>query len=523
MVIVAPGSGSSPMFPPHAQDAIARAVADNVYERLAEIGPELNTLGDRGFSPRLARSWDWAADSMSIAFHLDPRARWHDGRPVRAADVRFTLDLLKDPQTATGYTSLVGNIDSITVRDSLTAVAWFHARTPEQFYDLVYQLFILPEHVLKDIPRRNLPTSEAATRPLGSGQFRFVRFDPGVRVELIADTANYRGRPKLDRLIVSFSSDGGAAVSQLLSGQADFLDVVPPDVVPRMDSAGAVRPFYYTGLLYSFLGFNQRDPRRLTAPHPILGDRGVRLALSMALDRPSMLRNVFDTVGILAAGPFPRTLADTAVRLPPFDRARASALLDSAGWRAGADGMRARAGRPLAFSIIVPTSSRARMRYAVLIQEQLKALGVRVDIDAMDFQAFIGRQNAGNFDAAILAVGTDPSRSAARQAWTASGLPPAGQNYVRYTNRTFDALLDTALASFDTTRLKQYYRRAMQTLVDDAPAVWLYDVLTVAGVHKRIRPVAVRPDGWWSGLAEWWIPANERIDRDRIGLRPAQP
>src|SRR5688572_27612275 len=75
MVIVAPGSGSSPMFPAHAIDAVARAIADNVYERLAEIGPELNTLGDRGFTPRLARSWDWASDSMSIAFHIDPRAR----------------------------------------------------------------------------------------------------------------------------------------------------------------------------------------------------------------------------------------------------------------------------------------------------------------------------------------------------------------------------------------------------------------------------------------------------------------
>lgn len=525
MVIVAPGSGSSPMFPPHAADAIARAVADNVYERLAEIGPELNSLGDRGFTPRLARSWDWASDSLSIAFHIDPRARWHDGQPVRASDVRFTLAVLKDPKTATIYTSVIENIDSISVRDSLTAVAWFKKRTPEQFYDVAHQLYILPEHLLKDIPHENLATSDAATRPVGSGQFRFSRFEPGVSFEMVADTGHYRGRPKLDRIIISFAADGGAAVTQVMSGRADFIDVIPPDLAARLDSTQAVRAFPYTGLVYAFLGFNQRDPRRRTTPHPIFGDRRVRQALSMALDRQSMLRNVFDTIGVLGSGPFPRALADTGVKLLPFDTAHAAALLDSAGWRAGADGVRAKAGRPLAFTLIVPTSSRTRMRYAVLVQEQLKKLGVRVDIDAMDFNAYLPRQNAGNFDAAMFAISPDPSRSSALQNWATVGLPPAGQNHLYYSNPKFDALLDTALASFDTTRLKRYYRQAMQTLVDDAPAVWLYDVLTVAGVHKRIRPVALRADGWWTGLSDWWIPPDERIDRDRIGLRStsAQP
>jgi peptide/nickel transport system substrate-binding protein len=524
-VITAPGSGSAPVFPPLATDEVSRAMADNIYERLAEIGPALNSVGDRGFTPRLASSWDWANDSLSIAFHIDPRARWHDGRPVRAGDVRFTLDLLKDPKTATGYTSLIENIDSISVRDSLTAVAWFKKRTPEQFYDVAHQVYVLPEHILKDIPRENLGTSEVTARPVGSGRFRFARFEPGVSFEVVAETAHYRGRPKLDRVIVSYAADPGASVAQLLTGRADFLSTIPPDVLPQLDSAESVRPVPYDGLLYAFLGFNQRDPRRLSAPHPIFSDVRVRRALSLALDRQSMLRNVFDTVGKLGVGPFPRALADTGVKLIPFDTAHAAALLDSAGWRAGADGIRTKGGRPLAFTISVPTSSRPRMRYAVLIQEQLKKVGVNVTIDAMDFNAYQPRQNAGNFDAAMFSLSTDPSRSSAKQNWATAGLPPAGQNYLRYSSPRFDALLDTALASFDAARMDRFYRQAMQHLVDDAPAVWLYDVLTIAGAHKRIRPVAMRADGWWNGLSEWWIPPNERIDRDRIGLRPvaAQP
>ncbi|HUF28816.1 MAG TPA: ABC transporter substrate-binding protein, partial [Gemmatimonadaceae bacterium] len=168
VVITVPG-GFTPSLPPIIQEAMSRSVADQVFERLADIGEDLNTLGDRGFTPRLARSWSWAPDSLSIAFALDPRARWHDGRPVRASDVRFTLGLLKDPLTSSPTRPLIANIDSITVADSLTAVVWFRQRTPEQFYDAAYQIEVLPEHVLGQVPRNQLRAANVASVFVGSG------------------------------------------------------------------------------------------------------------------------------------------------------------------------------------------------------------------------------------------------------------------------------------------------------------------------------------------------------------------
>lgn len=523
MVVAVGGGDISSLLPPFSADATGRAVTDQIFERLAEIGNDLNTLGDGGYQPRLATSWDWSADSLSVAFHLDPRARWHDGRPVRADDVRFSFGVVKDPKTAALATGLIGNVDSVTVRDSLTAVAWFHRRTPEQFYDFVYQVYILPAHLLKDIPHDKLATSDFSRAPVGSGRFRFVRIEPGVRIEVIADTTHYRGRPRLDRIVWSFSSDASGAITSLLSGQADLYENLPPDVLPRVDSGGDVRARRYPGLAYSFLGMNLRDPKRRAAPHPVLGDARVRRAVFMALDRQGMLRNVFDTLGVLGSGPYPGALADTTIALLPFDRARAALLLDSAGWRAGADGTRSKNGRPFAFNILVPTSSRFRMRYAVLIQEQLKAIGARAEIEAIDISAFIDRQDARAFDVALLSMGVDPTRSGLKQYWSSAGLVKGGSNSVNYSNRAVDALLDSGMVTFDAARARQYYHRAVQTLVDDAPAAWLYDVLTIAGIHKRIRPAPMRADAWWANLADWSIPANERIERDRIGLRPAQP
>ena len=522
-VVIATGGTVVPLAPPMAQDATTRNIADQVYDRLARIGDDLDSFGDKGFTPQLAERWSWSADSLSIAFAIDPDARWHDGRPVRAADVKFSFDLIKDPRTASAFRGGIGNVDSVSMSDSLTAVVWFRERSPQQFYDIAYQMHVLPEHILGSIARDQLGSTDMSQRFIGSGRFRMARFEPGVRVELVADTANYRGRPKLDRVIWAMNSDAGSAITQLLSGQADVYENLPADFLPQVDSSGRVRADRLKGLGTSYLGMNQRDAKRPALPHPIFGDVRVRRAISMALDRHAMLRNVFDTVGTLMNGPLPRALTDTGLQMLPFDRARASALLDSAGWRAGTDGIRARNGRPLAFSVLVPTTSRPRMRYAVLIQEQLKAIGARVTIDAIEIRAFIDRQEKRDFDAALMSFSYDPTFGGIKQYWATSSLGAGGTNYLTYSNPTVDAAFDSALATRDPARRRDFVRRSLQGVVDDAPAVWLYEVLAILGVNKRIRTTGLRADGWWAGLGDWWIPEGERIDRDRIGLRPAQP
>jgi peptide/nickel transport system substrate-binding protein len=358
---------------------------------------------------------------------------------------------------------------------------------------------------------------------VGSGRFRFSKLETGVRAEIVADTTHFLGRPKLDRVVWALNADAGAAITQLMAGQADMYENLPPAVLASLDSSKSVRAMKYPGLQYAFLGMNTRNPKRLAEPHPIFSDARVRRAIFMALDRQGMLRNVFDTVGVLGSGPYPRALSDSTITLPPFDRSRSAALLDSAGWTMGPNGVRQKNGKPLAFALVVPTSSTFRMRYAVLIQEQLKSIGAVVTLEPLEFNAFFARQDARSFDANLGSSGVDPSRATITQSWTKVGAEKGGQNYLSYTNPLVDALIDTALTTFDEQRARDYYHRAVQMIVDDAPAVWLYDVLTIAGVHKRLRPAPMRADAWWANLADWSIPANERIDRDRIGLRPAAP
>jgi len=523
-VVIATGGDADVFFPATTITGPGRAVSDMVFDRLAEIGDDLNTVGDKGFTPRLARSWTWAPDSMSIAFHLDPRARWHDGRPVRASDVKFSFDLVRDPAIGASAAPLIGNLDSISVRDSLTAVAWYRRRAPEQFYELTYQIWIVPEHVYGAVPRAELKTSDVLRRPIGSGRFRFVRWEPGVRFEIAADTANYRGRAKLDRVIWTVTPDPSAGVAKVLAGDADFWENLLPEHLTRFAADSDVRVQPYPGLQSVAMGMNFRH-RGSARPHPIFSDPAVRRALSMAVDRRGLLRNVFDTVGKPAYGPFPRahSTADTTLALPPYDVARAKALLDSAGWRETPSGVREKQGRRLEFGILIPSSSRARMAYGVLLQNQLSGVGAKAELETVDFPTFVARQNGREFDAILLGLSSDPSPSGARQFWHSASATKAGNNAVSYTNPRFDALLDSAIASFDPAATKRYARAAYQVMADDAPAIWLYDVLTLAGVHRRVRTPRMRADGYWAGLADWHIPARERIARDRIGLPADTP
>src|SRR6202165_2009178 len=126
---ISTGGDPDVLIPSLVSTTQALEMADLIYDRLAEIGDSLNILNDAGFRPRLADRWTWSPDSLSIAFHINPRAKWHDGQPVRSSDVRFTLQSTRDSTLGTPVAALITNIDSVSTPDSATAVFWFPKRT----------------------------------------------------------------------------------------------------------------------------------------------------------------------------------------------------------------------------------------------------------------------------------------------------------------------------------------------------------------------------------------------------------
>lgn len=523
-VIVSMTGDAESLFPIQVADEMGKAVTDLLFDHLAQIGDGMGTIGDEGFSPRLAKSWTWAKDSLSIAYHIDPAARFHDGVPVRASDVRYTYKTIMDPASASGAAPLIANIDSVAVTDSLTATVYFKKRTPEQFYDVAYQLPIIPEHVYGKVKPADMKTSDVLRHPVGTGRFRLANWEPTVRLELIADTANYLGRAKLDRVVFLIDQAPAAAATAVLTGQSDFVSAFPIDQGPRLDSSSNARGLSYKQMGYGYFAMNVHARKSKTQPNAIFADKAVRRAVAMSLDRAGMLTNVFNGSGVAAHGPFPAAAgtADTTIKLPPYDTTAAKALLDSAGWRAGPNGIRQKNGRPLKFEVLVPSSSAIRMRFAELVQEQLKNVGMQMELSKAPSNVFYPRQEAGDWDAVFAAINTDPSVSGAKQYWSTEGIK-ATTNFMSYATPTVDALLDSAASAMNQTTAKAYARRAYQSIADDVPAVWLYGASTLAAVNRRIDMKPFGADGWWQHLADWSIPADKRIDRDRVGLQTKTP
>lgn len=524
------GADPDVLIPALVQSTVGAEITDMIYDRLADIGDSLNTVGDKGFTPRLADRWTWAADSLSIAFHINPKAKWHDGLPVRSSDVRFTIASAKDSSLGSPAKPLITNIDSVSTPDSLTAVYWFHARSPQQFYDAVYQLSIMPEHVWKAIPPASWRASDAAKSLVGSGQYRFVRWIPGAAVELVADTTNYRGAPKLSRLIWSIAPDFQTALTRVLSGETDFIEQLRPENLAEVAKHPELRTKPNHALQYSFTQFNLRDPANNARPHPIFGNRELRRALTMATDRVKLVRSVYDSLALAALGPTVRAYQTTDPNLTqiPFDLPRARQILDSLGWRVtGSDGMRARNGRPLEFTLSVPNSSKVRVQMAVLLQEQLRQAGVKVDVEQINFPVLMEKERKRAFDAAIGTWSTQPSPGAVLGSWGIGGSrATSGNNYGSYENPAFDAYVDTALSAFDPAKRKALFTKAYETIIQDAPAIWLAEPIQMVAYHSRLQLAPMRPDAWWIHIPEWWIPADKRIPRDNAppsATPPAQP
>ena len=240
ILVVSAGADAETLFPPMVAGSQGRAVTELLYDKLADIGPGLNTIGDVGFVPKLAKSWEWSADSLTITFHLDPSARWHDGRPVTAADVQYTVRVWTDSAVGAVSRHAFSSVDSVAAPDARTARVHFRERSPEQFYTFVYNLIPLPAHRLAALADTSLHDAAEVRAPVGSGPFRFVSWTPRAKLELAANPAYFGGRPRLDGVVFVVAAQGATVAARLLSGEADFLEQLAPPDFAQLPDDGSV-------------------------------------------------------------------------------------------------------------------------------------------------------------------------------------------------------------------------------------------------------------------------------------------
>ena len=495
LVIAATGEPSA-LLPPLVGETVGRDVSDLMFERLADLPGGSSPLDSSAYLPRLATRWD-RVDSLTLRFHLRESAQWQDGTPVSAGDVVFSFAAYADSALeAQAYDALAGRVEAAAPDDS-TVLIRFREADPEQWYDATWHVRVLPRHLWDSIPVSRWSADTASARLIGSGPYRLTERVKGGSLTL--ERAAGGPGPEIQRIVWRGAGEQDAALNLLLSHDADLLEAAGDSTrVARVAADPELRAVPYPSAVYGFLGFN------LAGPPGAWHARAVRRALAMALDRSAAARGAVGAGTVAPPGPMSRVLwiYDDSIAVAPHDSAGAATLLDSAGWRRGADGIRARAGKPLAVDILVPGTSIARRNLAQVIQEMWRRAGVKATVSSVDFPVFQERLRSGRFDSFVGAWLDEPSPKGLGPQWTTAGI--GNLNYTRYRSPVFDSLFRRA-AEFRGTMAaaRRAWREALDTLNAELPAIWLYTPTNVAAASRRIQDLSIDPYSWLATLRSW--------------------
>lgn len=488
-------------------------VADILFLRLARMGSDLVTSGDKGFVPELARRWA-RRDSLTLAFELDPRARWHDGRPVSTRDVLFAFERARDPAADASKALLLRSVASVTAEGEQTVVVRFSRVYGEQMYDAVWHVQPLPAHLLDTIPRDRLAASAFVQRPIGNGGYRFVRRDAGRQLELAAVPDFYLGRPGIGRVVFLLARDPDAQLNLMLDGTADIIEGVSPlSSLARIQGVKDLRIIPVPTTTVGYLLFNQRAPGDRARAHPILADVDVRRALAMALNRDELVRASFGPYAAVPDGPVSQLhWIREGKRLVQYDTAGARALLARKGWRdSDGDGVLDQGGRTLTLQLNFPGPSATRALIAPMVQEQWRRIGVKVDLLRLDGPVWAERRGKGEFDVDFSSAVMDPSPAGMVQSWSCAGRN--GSNVGQYCDPQVDSLMERAIRGGPDAR--KAWHETVRLLVSDAPAAFLYAPSSAVVVHRRFDRVVIRPESFWANMWQWRLRPEQMLPRDR--------
>lgn len=511
VVIVTPGDINTPI--PTVNDNLTNyEIINLLYLRLAELGPSLSTVGDRGFRPMLARQWR-RRDSVTLVFDLDPRATWHDGKPVTAADVVFSY---RRAIELSDLARALRRVTSVTADGDRRVVFKFDRPYGEQLYDATFHLLIVPSHLLAAIPRDSLPTSAFARNPVGNGPFRWSRHVPGQLIELAANERFFLGAPSVKRVIFRVASDPEARINMILSGEADVVPYLNLTAQARAREAPTLEVVPVISAAITYALFNQRANGDRNRPHPILTDVRVRRALLLALDRESMVRSVYGGHARVADGPVPQTLSWVSIPGGSSEKqnvAQARALLDAAGWTdSNGDGVRDKNGMPLELSVNVPNATPQRPMLAQQMQAQFREIGVKLNVLLLNGGVWIERRNKGEFDIDIASPNLDPTPSGWNWSWSCEGAGQAGRNVGSYCNPRIDSLLERAGAAREPI---PHFHEILGIIREDVPAIFLAAPSMVVAVHKRFGQRPFRAESPWLSLREWTMKPGSRTTPER--------
>jgi peptide/nickel transport system substrate-binding protein len=456
------------------------------------LAQEVPTLENHGVLLR-------ADGGMDVTWKLRPNVHWHDGVPFTSADVKFTVDAINSPAYNPESTDGFDRITSVDTPDATTAIV--HYKEVYAPYDIQFIRGALPKHILegRDIDR----AQDYNRNPLGTGPYKLTEWKAGEYILLERVPHYWRGDeyPKIRRLMFKFVTNTNTRVAQLESGEVHVVALVPWDKFREVSAVPGIVVRKTPGNAYEHVTLNEKQ-------FPPFADIRVRRALMYALDRERYSQSILDGLAPVVDGPIqPVSWAYTnEIAHYRFDPAKARALLDSAGWTPGPSGIRERAGKRLAFTLITQAGYAIRENIAQAIEQQLRDVGVDVQVELQDGTAISSVWFEGRFDA-MLHWWQMPSDPELTTFFAADRTPPAGRNINYFKDDELTRLLYASDRTVDREKRKQMLQRAQAILSEAVPEIPLYNVTRLDVVPAALQHFKGNPTntGIFWNVHEWEI------------------
>ncbi|HEY3990200.1 MAG TPA: ABC transporter substrate-binding protein [Acidobacteriaceae bacterium] len=422
--------------------------------------------------PWLAKSWDHP-DPTTYVFHLRSGVRFHNGQPLTSADVKWSIDSAHNGTVITAKSGSFIQVDHVDAPDPVTCVV--HLKRPDPFL-----LWNLSDGALGIVPAGS--GKDFWRHPVGTGAYKFVSQQQDKDVILERNEDSWQPKPAIQTIRFNVVPDDTTRALELRKGSADVeINALEPDTVQALRHNPELIIQSSPGTIVNYINLNLSDP--------YLKDVRVRQAVAMAINRKLILDTIWRGQARLAddllpPGHWART--DNIAHYP-YDPAKANALLDAAGYRRGPDGVR--------FHLqmkISNTSSPTRLM-ALVVQQQLRAVGIAMDVRIYEFGTFYADVTKGAFGMyALRWIGGNESPDIFRLAYATTSLPPHGANRGHYVNPELDALMADAAATTDHDQARADYVKVQQIVARDVPTIplWYQDNVVV---HTR-RMQHVEPD-----------------------------
>ncbi len=481
------------------------------YQSLAEWDSDGNLIPILAADLPTVQNGGLAPDGLSVVWNLRPDVKWHDGTPFTADDVVFNQEYAADPASAT---VTIGVYQKVRVEKLGAHKVRLRFREPTPYWAEAFvgtRGLMIPRHHFDAYRGAKSRDAPANLKPVGTGAFRFASFVPGDILRGTINTAYYEeARPHFDAVEMKGGGDAvSAARAVLQTGEFDYAwnTLVEDDILVRLERGGKGRIAITPGGNCEHLQLNTTDPgievdgeRSSTkTTHPVFSDRAVREAMKLLVDRESIVKHVFGRTGVLTPNFLenPKQFRSPNLR-SEFSVDKANILLDQAGWRRGAGGLREKNGRKMRF--LFQTSTNApRQKVQAIVKQACQKAGMEIELKSIAasvyFSADPGSNDTSNkfyADMQMYSVGGNVDPELFMRVFTSALVPSKANkwgtnNNPRWRNAEYDATFRAAQVELDPAKRAALFIRLNDILVGDGYVIPIANRPIVSALAKNLR------------------------------------